>query len=328
MHGFRLPARARFLASLAALAVWLSSAAACRPTAVEPSEVTLTIATGGQGGAFYPLGVALSELYSSRIPGLVVSIESGGSSQNVRAVEDGRAQIAFTQADVAYGAYRRGTEGDPRPYAQLRGITLLWVNTVHVAVPKGSPIQSIAELRGQRVSVGTRGSGTETLAHIVLDSYALDYDDLAPAFLPFVQTIQAVRDRQLDAAFVVAGLPTAAVSDLAEQPGLRLLPIPRDHVRTMRAQFPFLQPRVVPGGTYRDVTEDVETVGVSNLLVCRQDLDERLVYRITRELFDALPDLARTNRAARLIDLEQAPATPIPLHPGAARYFREREITQ
>jgi TRAP transporter TAXI family solute receptor len=291
-------------------------------------RISLTIATGGQGGAFYPLGQELSRLYASSIPGVVTRVESGGSGQNVQSIEEGRAQVAFTQADVAYIAYRRGTETDRHPYAQLRGIAVLWMNTVQIAVPRNSPVRSVSDLRGRRVSVGTAGSGSETLARIVLESYGLGYEDIRAEFLSFVLTTEKMRTGAIDAAFIVAGLPTAAISQLIERPGLRLLPIPREHVREMRAQYPFLQPLVVPRGTYPGVDADIETLGVSSLLTCRKDLDQDLVYQLTKLLFDALPRLTKAHPVARLIDLEQAPATPIPLHAGAARYYRERELFQ
>ena len=296
----------------------------------EPSaarHVPLAIATGGPGGAFYPTGKALASLYNERIPGVDATLLTGGSTQNVEAVQSGQAALAFTQADVAYVAYRRGTDAQPRPFADLRGVAMLWMNTVHVVVAPGSPIQSVRDLDGRRVGVGTRGSGTETLARIVLESYGLTYERIQPAFLSFVDMVDGMRRRTLDAVFVVAGLPADALIDLSADPGVRMLPIPREQVRAMRAQYPFLQPISVAAGTYRDVGA-VETVGVASLLISRSDVDEELLYRLTREFFTALPRLYEAHPAVRLIDPEQAPATPIPLHPGAARYYRERQLTQ
>jgi TRAP transporter TAXI family solute receptor len=302
--------------------------AGCTPPAQAPPPVPLRIATGGPGGAYYPLGQALSRLYAERVPGVAPAVDTGTSGQNVRAVEGGGVQVAFTQADVAYTAYRRGADDAPRPFTRLRGIAVLWVNTVHVAVPTASPLRTVADLRGRRVAVGTRGSGTEALARIVLETYGLSYGDVRPDFASFVRTVEAMRAGEADAGFVVAGLPADAMMDLSRAPGVRMLPVDRQHVQAMRGQYPFLEPMVVPAGTYPGQSADVATVGVSNLLVCRDDLDESLVYQLTRTLFEALPQLARTHPAAGLIDPEQAPATPIPLHPGAARYYREREITQ
>ncbi len=313
-----------------AVCLWLVLlvAAGCHRAPAATPTVELTIATGGPGGAFYPLGMALAKLYEEQLPGARTLVITGGSTQNVQAVQTGQATLGFTQADVAYVAYRRGIEPDFPPFADLRGVGMLWMNTVHVAVPSTSRVTHVGELAGQRIAVGTRGSGTETLARVILESYGLTYETVQPEFLSFTDTVELMRRGLLDAAIVVAGLPADAISDLSDRPGVRLLPIPRAQVRTMRAQYPFLQPLVVPADTYAGLAEPVDTVGVSSLLVSRKDVSQELVYRMTRELFEALPRLWQVHPAVRLIDPEQAPATPIPLHPGAARYYRERQITQ
>jgi TRAP transporter TAXI family solute receptor len=301
--------------------------AACGSAPAAERRISLTIATGGPGGAFYPIGKALASLYAQRIPGVETTLLTGGSTQNVQAVQSGQATLGFTQADVAYVAYRRGTDAHTRAFSELRGVAMLWMNTLHIAVPAGSPIRSVRDLAGRRVGVGTRGSGTETLARIVLESYALPYDRIRPEFVSFIDMIDLMRRRELDAVFVVAGLPADALNDLSANPGVELLPIPRAQVRGMRAQYPFLQPVVLAAGTYPNVGA-VETVGVGSLLISHRDVDEHAVYQMTRELFNALPSLAEVHPAVRLIDPEQSPATPIPLHRGAARYYRERQITQ
>jgi TRAP transporter TAXI family solute receptor len=304
------------------------SATACEQLPDHGPPVTLTLGTGGPGGAFYALGPVLARFWSEHIPQLDVRVEPGGSGVNVEWLQAAKADIAFTQADIAYAAYSRGTEADSRPHLQLRAIAVLWMNTVHVAVPKSSTVRSVEELRGRRVAVTSRGGGTETLARIVLGAYDLTYADITPQFGTFVETVEQMRDRGADAAFVVAGVPAVAVTELSERSDVRLLRIPRDRLATMRAQYPFLQPVLVPRGTYRGIDQDVETLGVSNLLMCRKDLDERLVYQLTKSLFDAIPALEAAHPVASLIDPEEAPATPIPLHPGAARFYREREITR
>lgn len=306
----------------------LALTAACSPPPPPAPPTALTLVTGGRGGAFYALGPALAAYWSEHIPGLVPRVEPGGSGRNVEALEDGKADVAFTQADIAYAAYSRGTEADQRPHAQLRAIAVLWMNTVHVAVPKNSQVRTVDQLRGRRVAVTSRGGGTETLARVVLGAYGLSYADIVPEFGPFVSSIDQMREGGTDAAFVVAGVPAVAITEMSDRPGVRLLPIARERIATMRAQYPFLQPLVVPAGTYPGIDEAVDTLGVSNLLTCRRDLDERLVYQLTKALFEAVPHLEAAHPVARLIDPDEAPATPIPLHPGAARYYREREITR
>lgn len=286
----------------------------------------LTIATGGPGGVFYPLASALSQAYADQLPSLATRLMIGGSSASVEAVHKGTAQIGFTQADIAYIAYSRGPHRGARPYTDLRAVALLWSNTAQLVVPRNSSIRSVEDLRGRRVAVGTVGSGTEGLARIILTAYGLSYQDIRPAFLSFRDTIAKIRSGEVDAAFAVAGIPTPAVLELNQRPGVRLVPIESGRINAVRAEYPFLRPIVLARGTYKGQTADVPAVGVDDVLICRSDLDADYVYLLTKWFFDALPRLARDIPAAGEIEIDRAPATPIPLHPGAARYYREREI--
>jgi TRAP transporter TAXI family solute receptor len=300
----------------------------CTRDRVSDVRTSITIATGGAGGAFYPVALELVQVYSKNLPGVTAQLQLGDSGANVQAVQDGRAQLAFAQADIAYIAYRRGTDADRRPFSNLRGIAVLWENTVQIAVPNDSPIHTVGDLRGRRVAVGTPGSGTEVLARIVLKSYGLHYKDIHPVFISFVEMVEQMRSRVIDAAFTVASVPTLVIQQMSINPGIRLIPVARDRIDTVRGQYPFLRPIVVPRGSYDAEERDVATIGVEDLLLCREDLKEDLVYSLTKAFFEALPDLAKTNAAVRSIDLDQAPGTAIPLHPGAARYYRERQIVQ
>jgi TRAP transporter TAXI family solute receptor len=305
-----------------------TSAIACTRSRVADTPTSITIATGGPGGTFYPVAVDLAQFYSRNLPGITAQLELGGSGANVQAVQDGRAQLAFAQADIAYIAYRRGTDADPRPFSRLRGIAVLWPNTVQIAVPKDSAIRTVDDLRGHRVAVGTPGSGTETLARIVLESYGLHYTDIVAVFIPFVEMVGQMRHHTVDAAFTVASVPSPVIQQMNADPGVRLIPVARERIDAVRSQYPFLRPIVVAGGSYASEHQDVPTLGVEDILLCRDDLTEEMAYKLTKTFFDSLPELAKTHAAVRAIDLDQAPGTALPLHPGAARYYREREIVQ
>lgn len=296
-------------------------AMACERAAETAPPTTIALGTGGPDSVFYALGSALGRAWNGHIPNLNVRVELGGSAVNVPAIEAGTVDVGLTQADIAYAAFSRGA--DRAGPHQIRGIAIMWENTVHVAVPKDSPVRTIGQLRGRRLSVSA-----ETFPHIVFEAHGLSGISPEPRLLSFGDTVEQMRAGQIDASFIIGGFPNGIVAELSERPGVRLLPISGDRLAIMRAQYPFLQPLIVPRGTYRGVDQDVETIGVSTLLVCRDDLDERLVYQMTKALFDSLPELEAAHRAARRIDPEQAPTTPIPLHPGAARYYREREITR
>jgi TRAP transporter TAXI family solute receptor len=309
------------------IAASLAIAAACT-RAPEPAPAkTITLLTGGTGGSFYPLGAALADLYSERIPSLRVTAHSTVASVfNVQAVQQAKADVAFTQGDVAYFAYRRGTESDPRPHTKLRGIAVLWVNTVQLVVPRTSSLVAVSDLRGRRVGVGSPASGTQIAARLVIEGHGIDYAAVKSEELSFSEAVGRMQQKTLDAGFVVASYPVSAVSDMNAAFGVRLIPVSRPIVDRIRTDYPFMKPMVIPKGTYAGLDDDLDTVGVDNILVCHDDLPEDLVYQLTRVLFESLDDLTHADAAARLIDPEQGPTTPIPLHPGAARFYREREL--
>jgi uncharacterized protein len=295
--------------------------------AAAPPQTALTILTGGTGGSFYPLGEALASIYAQRIPSIRATAQSTVASVfNVQAVQQSKAEVAFTQGDVAYFAYRRGTETDPRPHTKLRGIAVLWVNTVQLVVPRTSEIREVRDLHDKRVSVGSPASGTQIVARLVIEGHGMKYDQVKPETLSFAEAVEHMKQGSLDAGFVVASYPVSAVTDMNASIGVRLIPVDRGIVERIRSDYPFVKPMVIPKRTYRGQEDDLGTLGVDNILVCRDDLPEELVYQVTKVLFESLGALAASDPAARLIDPEQGPTTPIPLHPGAARFYREREI--
>lgn len=309
------------------LAIALGVGAGCSAAPVTPAPATLTLLTGGTGGSFYPLGAALADIYTQRIPGIrAVAQSTVASVFNVQAVQQGKADVAFTQGDVAYFAYRRGTESDSRPHTKLRGIAVLWVNTVQLVVPRSSEIRAVDDLRGRRVGVGSPASGTQIVTRLVIEGHGINYAQVRSEPLSFSEAVGRMENKTLDAAFVVASYPVSAVSEMNTAFGVRLIPVAPAIVDRIRTDYPFVKPMLIPSGTYAGQDRDLDTLGVDNILVCRDDLPEDLVYRLTKVLYESLGELEGKDAAARLIDPEQGPTTPIPLHPGAARFYREREI--
>ena len=301
---------------------------ACRQ-APAPTPLTLTIATGATGGVYFPLGDMLARRLSAQIPGVRASaLATVASVFNTRAVEEGRVDLAFTQGDVGYLAYATGTSSLPQPHGNLRGIAVLYVNSVQIVTRTDSGIRRLADLRGRRVGVGAAGSGTEIAARVIIEASGLRYDDVVADDLGFAEIAAQLQDRTLDAGFLVASYPVAALTDATATMGLRLVPVEPSVVARIRESYPFFKPVTIPRATYRGQDADVPTVGVDNLLVCRAGLSDDLVHQIARVLMESLPALTGVHVAAGGIDPDQAPATPIPLHPGAARYYRELELVR
>jgi len=312
--------------ALAAIAA-IVGGSACGEATPPPQREQVTIATGGTGGVYFPLGNALADIYSRRIPGVHATAQATVASVfNVEAVQQGKADLAFVQGDVAYFAYRRGTETEPTPHQHLRAMAVLFQNVVQIVVRNDSNIHRVTDFRGRRIGVGSPGSGTEEAARIIVENHGLNYAEMRPGFLSFSEVVQGMEAHALDGGFIVASYPASAILDVNRSVGVRLVPIAQDIINVIRARYPFFKPIVIPKGTYRDQAADVTTIAVDNMLVCRDDMPEQLVHDLTKTLFDSLPDLARTHVAATVIDPEQAPMTSIPLHSGAARYYREREL--
>lgn len=254
----------------------------------------------------------------------VATEETSGSLAILSMLQQGKGDVGFSLADVAYTAFRRGIEPDLTPHKNLRAIAVRWVNTLSVAVPADSPVQSVEGLRQKRVGIVPPGAAGELLTRIVLEAYGLKYADFQPIFLENDKIIPAIGQGRLDAA-IMLGTPVSERGPEIRQSGLRRLPIRREIIRAVRANYPFVKRISDPDPESEGGPAESDTVGVDSVLICRRELSEPLVYALTKEFHALLVQIAKTQPQARM-NLEQASATPIPLHPGAARFYREREI--
>jgi TRAP transporter TAXI family solute receptor len=314
----RLRARAALLLLLSTCA-----AAACSTSsaAAPPQELTLW---SGIAASFTN---DLIQRFNKALPQTHIRLQStSGGVVAVSAVDEGKGQLGLAQSDVVYLAYRRGIEHNLYPHKNLRAIAVLWVNNIYVVVRRDSPYHSIRDLKGKKVGVILPGTSGEFSTRIVLGAHNMSYADVQPIFQPTDQLLPRLGRGEIDAAFSANPIMLVAAQRVNETVPLRLLPIDRHVINRLRGSYPFLRPVTVAADQLSGQPGAVETLGAEWLLVCRSDLSEDLVYQLTKEFFNELPALARDHGEAALIDPEQAPATPIPLHPGAARYYREREV--
>jgi TRAP transporter TAXI family solute receptor len=310
----------------AVAAILLSSCASPKTDATQPPP-KIRITTGLPGMTFKPLGEALEAAFGKLMPDLRFSvIETAGSVNNLQRLQAGDAELGLALADVTYTAYNGRGADFPQPARKLRGIAVLHPSAVHVMVADHSAVRSIADLRGQ-LGVGPVGSGTAVTSALLLEAFGVSPRAVTNRALPFMDAADALASGDLDGAFVVAADPVDAVRQAAHS-GARLVPISGETVKRLRQAYPFLRPGVIPANTYPAEPRAVETMLVDVLLLTREDLDEELVHRLTTALFEVLPDLAVKNDFLKLTDPERAPATPIPLHAGAALYYRERELSR
>ena len=302
----------------------------CRGAEPEPRRTPLTFATGRRGFNADHFGTGLIKAYSTALPDLDFSIhpDRGGSFANVQNLRRGTADIGFAQADTAYLAYKRSSA---EFRAQLRGMAVLNVATLQLLVRTDSEIRSVSQFRGRRLSVGIPGGPSEVAARIILEAYGLTpnevhfqpHDDLTLS-----EIARRVQDKATDVGIVSTTLPVNTVPTAPNEAGIELVSLDPDKIKLIRSDYPFYEPIVIPPNTYGNQRTAITTIGARRLLICRDTLPEELVYRLTKAFFEALPGLRDHHPAAQFIDAEQGLASPIPLHAGAARYYRERELTQ
>ena len=296
---------------------------ACSSSAAAPRRQELTLLSGIAAS----FTTDLIKRFNGALPQTHIQLKaSSGGVAVVSSVDSGEGELGLAQSDVTYLAYRRGIEKNLYPHKNLRAIAVLWVNTFYVLVRGDSRFHSIRDLKGQRVGVIRPGTSGEFTTRVVLDAHGMKYEDVKAIFEPTDTLMPMLGKGEIDAVFSANPLMLDTIQTLSQTVPLRLLPIGRPEVNKLRSSYPFLRPVTVAAHKLAGQDKPIETLGSEWLLVCRSDLSEELVYQLTREFFAQLPAIAKEHGEAALIDPEQGPATPIPLHAGAARYYREREI--
>jgi TRAP transporter TAXI family solute receptor len=299
---------------------------ACTKPPASPPVTPLRIATGSPGGGFHTLGERLVRGFAQGLSTVSVRTQtSDGAVSNLTAVERGDAELGLAFADVAYIAYVGALDKAAAPFRNLRAIAVLQLTPVHLVVAEDADIDRVADLRGRRVGLGPAGSGTALTATLILEAFGVRTTEIRAHWLGFNEGAAALRLGQLDAMFDNAIYPVDWVR-AETAAGARLLPLAGQPIDGLRRSYPFLRPASIPAGTYVNQPMAIHTIGVDTVLVCREDMPERLGYEVTRAIFEALPGLADAASSSSFFDLDQAAATPIPLHDGAARYYREREL--
>jgi hypothetical protein len=291
----------------------------------------ISIATGGTGGVYYPLGGGMAAALSKYVPGMQATAEvTGGSVDNLKLIGSGKPYIALTMTDATQDAYR-GEEKFKGNKVPVRTLMILYPNRMHVVSTEGRGVAKMSDLKGKRVSTGSPGSATEVMAFRVIEAAGLDKDsDLKRERLGVAESVNAIKDGKIDAFFWVGGLPTAAVTDLANTPGTKLKMI--DHAETVAAMNKkygnLYVEDAIPKDTYRGMDSDNKQATVMNILVTHENMDDQVAYNIVKTIFDKRDDLIAVHKEAMNLKLEnqKASASPIPFHPGAVKYFAEKGI--
>jgi len=299
---------------------------AVTPVAAKAQDF-INVLTGGTSGVYYPMGVALSKIYGDKIANTRPSVQATKASvENLVLLQQGRGEIAFTLGDSLDAAWKGDEDaGFKSPLKKLRGITAIYPNYVQIVASKESGIKTLADLKGKRLSVGAPKSGTELNARAILAAAGLSYKDLGKIeYLPFAESVELMKNRQLDATLQSAGLGVASIRDLATSVDIVVVEVPKAVID--KAGPPFIS-APIPANTYGGQTTDVNTAAVVNYLVTHEGVKEELVYQMTKNIFENLGDLAASHSAGKAIKLENAlDGMPVPLHPGAVRFLKEKGL--
>ena len=309
----------------------IAAAVATSVPGAAQEKVNLSIATGGTGGVYYPLGGGMANVLSKSIPGLTATAEvTGGSVDNLKLIGTGKPYVAFAMADASQDAYK-GEDKFKGHKVPLRTLMVLYPNRMHVVSVEGTGVNTMADLKGKRVSTGSPGSATEVMAFRLLEAAGLDKDkDVKRERLGVSESVNAIKDKKIDAFFWVGGLPTAAVTDLAATPGVRIKMIEHANlVAAMNKKYGNLYfTDLIPKSTYSGMPGDNHIASVSNILVANEKLSDQTAYNIVKTVFDKRQELIAVHKEAENFKLEaqKQSATPIPFHPGAIKYFSEKGV--
>lgn len=297
-------------------------------TPAAPQKATqMILATGGTAGTYYPFGGAMAQVFNSKAPNVNVTAQSTGASvENLRLVNKKEAELAIVQSDMMDYAYN-GKEAFKEKLTKITGIAILYPEIIQIVVRADSGINSIADLKGKKVGVGAPGSGTEANFRQLIDIYGLDYKQLEPLYLSFSESADQFKDKHIDAFIIVAGIPNSAIQDIGSQHNIKILPISDDMIAKVSQKYPFLAAAVIPANTYKGQTEAVKTVAVQATLIASAEVKDDVIYNITKALFENQADLAKAHAKGKELSLEKATkGMSIPLHPGAAKYYKEKGI--
>jgi len=307
------------------LGLVLGLAASVISTTALAQQQFVNVLTGGQSGVYYPLGVAVSQIYAKAIPNVRATAQvTKASAENLNLLQAGRGELGFSLGDAVSDAWKGDAEaGFKTKLDKLRGLSATYNNYIQIVANADSGIKTLADLKGKRISVGAAKSGTELNARAILKAAGLTYADLGKVeYLPFGESVELMKNRQLDATLQSAGLGVASIRDLSTAIKITVIAVPADVVTKVGDAA--YQPAVIPANTYTGQTADVATAAIPNFLITHAGVSDDLAYQMTKSLYDNLDTLYAAHNAAKAIKRENAvKGMPVPLHPGAEKYYRE-----
>ncbi|WNF24178.1 TAXI family TRAP transporter solute-binding subunit [Mesobacillus jeotgali] len=284
----------------------------------------MSILTGGTGGTYFPLGGSFAKIVSDATGVSTNAETTGASAENMQSIKDNKGEIAFTQTDIASYATEGKLMFDGNAIDNIKAIGTLYPETIQIVTTEKSGIKTVEDLKGKKVSIGAPGSGTAANAEQILEAYGMTLDDIQKQDLSFDESVNGIKDGNIDAAFVTAGHPTAAVEELSATEKVVIVPVDAEKADKLIEKYPYYTKEEVPSGTYK-IGAAVPTVAVQAMLVVKADLSDDVVYDITKAIFENLDQVQHAK--AKQIKAENAlNGVGIDVHPGAQKYFDEKGI--
>ncbi len=298
------------------------------PTTTTAEVYHLTILTGGSAGTYYPIGGAMANIINKYVEGVeATAVTSGASVANARKISEKEAELALLQNDIAYYAYHGVEMFKDNPVKNIRGIATLYPEVIQIVTLKDKGIRTIYDLKGKKVAVGAPGSGTAVDALQILEVAGINESNTQFEYLSFKEVSDALKDGTIDAGFIVAGIPTSAVMELASVRDVYIVEVPDEIYEKLKEKYPFYTQYTIPAGTYKGLDKDVKSVAVMAMLATREDIPEDVIYKVTKAIFEHTDELVEAHQRAKDITLETAlDGMSIPLHPGAEKYYKEKGL--
>ena len=304
------------------------------PAAAKARTVNINVGTATTGGAYYPIGNAIAQVWNDKLPNVKASAQAtNGTPHNIQLLARGEAEVAIGQSGVVYQAVN-GVDAykDQGKQTHFKAMTQLYPNVMHWVLRKESPAKTLVDLRGKKFVPGPQNSATELNSREMLFVLGLDYrtrKDLSADYMDYSQAVEQLKNRHAEAVMIAGGVPTAAVLDVMTSGEGKLLSLPDAYVQQLAAKYPWYSPFTIPAGSYKGQDREVKTVAVTNILIVRNDLADDLVHDLVKAMYDESARLAGAHAAMKAFKIEdglKGISGVVELHPGAARFFREKGV--
>lgn len=293
----------------------------CLKTAICDTQIELNLGTASMGGAYYPLGQGLSSLVNEYTENIsMVPVVTGGSFENPRLASEGDIDFGIANTELAYFGYIGENMYEEK--LNISVVIPLHPGVFHMVALAESSVNTVSDFKGKKVGVGAAGGTTISMLESVFTEYGFSIDDIIPSFLSYEDEMSQLKDFNLDVCCLNTAIPAPAVTQTIVTHDIKFIGLESDHMKNLLAKYPYYSETIIPKDIYK-LTEDANAISIDNVLVVRNDLDEDIVYKVTKAIIENLEELREIDSSAKQIDLRKINSMPIPFHPGAEKYLKE-----